>query len=74
MEQQWKIQVNPFQLQNMGPAYFVDTLLVHTFVAAFTLAVRDVQNGRTGWDGLQFAVVKHCWLLIKEEEAAEKDD
>ena len=24
LEQQWKIQVNQFQLQNMGPAYFID--------------------------------------------------
>ena len=24
LEQQWKIQVNQLQLQNMGPAYFID--------------------------------------------------
>ena len=61
MEQQWKIQVNQFQFQNMGLAYFIDKLLVQ-------YNIQNKLKAHIYWEGtlsmlkkIPHKIEKHFW-------------
>ena len=54
LEQQWKIQVNQFQLQNMGPAYFIDIHFVQYNIQNKLKAICALRYSHIYWGGGDF--------------------